>query len=214
MSYFSINQPHMEAEKLSESNEGMTQNNDSVNDNEMYEQDFEPLVENAKTFMKGGCSLFKSVADFAINKEEDKDFSDYITKNLKKICKESDKEFRGKNTFKCLLTLICFKAGFPIFENRFSQLRMTYHHAYEKYKKLSEEQREEVSSVQKLADDYRKENPPTSQGSHDEESSFKKKVEKYIQSHKAQLSDLAFKLEVEVEVDGDFYELKIVQKQK
>ena len=74
MSYFSINQPHMEAEKLSESNEGMTQNNDSVNDNEMYEQDFEPLVENAKTFMKGGCSLFKSVADFAINKEEDKDF--------------------------------------------------------------------------------------------------------------------------------------------
>lgn len=79
---------------------------------------------------------------------------------------------------------------------------------------MSEEQREEVSSVQKLADDYRKENPPTSQGSHDEESSFKKRVEKYIQSHKAQLSDLAFKLEVEVEVDGGFYELKIVQKQK
>lgn len=184
-------------------NEGMTQNNDSVNDNEMYEQDFEPLVENARTFMKGGCNLFKSVADFAINKEKDKDFSNYITKNLEDIYKESDKEFRGKNTFKCLLTLICFRAGFPIFENRFSQLRMTYHHAYEQYKKLPKEQREKVSSVQKLADDYRKEHSSNSHGSHNEKSSFKERFEAFIQKHQKDASDQTY------EIDGVRYEIKV-----
>ena len=203
MAYFSINQPHMEAEKLSESNEGMTQNKNSVNDNERYEQDFEPLVENAKTFMKGGCNLFKSVANFVIKKEDDQGFSEYLTEKLKEIYKEKDRRFRREDTFKCLLTLVCFKAGFPIFENRFSQLRMTYHHAYEKYKELPEEQREEVSSVQKLADDYRKDTPSKSRVTHNEKSSFKERFEAFIQKHQKDASDQTY------EIDGVRYEIKV-----
>lgn len=115
----------------------------------------------AKQTRKVGIDLLRSINNVIEEEKtsENTNFTDYIKECLNAIYQErfkNKRRFRYNDTFKILLTLACHKAGYDIWENNFAQFRMTYYNAYMRYNELPEEEKQKATSVQKLADEYKK----------------------------------------------------------
>ena len=135
--------------------------------NASFNETIDRISDVAKQTRQVGIDLLISLSD-VIDENYEKSSQDlaektpfrtYVKERLDTIYQEhfgNKRRCRSKNIFKMLLTLVCFNAGYDIWGNKFSQFKMTYYNAYMRYNELSEEEKQAASSVQKLADEYKK----------------------------------------------------------